>query len=170
MIRLASRLASLEKKRREKLSASMKIKTITQSLIVGLDDGFIIGLNQDVFVPRHYMPEDVDRHVIPQLIEMGYDLSEMTPGLFVPLREINEEEFAIRCRNQQIELLARCAAFEAELGLAEEADETPKLPGAGDAQAPLKPGQKRAKYIHTTDEKGREVEIEVATGIRRLVK
>lgn len=111
------------------------------------------------------MPEDVDRHVIPQLIQMGYDLSEMTPGLFVPLRGISEEEFAIRCRNQQIELLARCAAFEAELGLAEETDEATVVVGADDQIAP---GHVRPNFIFRM-EGGKEIQIDTRTGERTVL-
>lgn len=78
------------------------------------------------------------------------------------------EEFAAMAFRQQSELMTRLTEYDAAADAEE--NEAPKLPGAGDAQAPLKDGQKRANYIYTTDEKGRVVEIEVATGIRRLVK
>lgn len=83
---------------------------------------------------------------------------------FVPI--MTNEEYAAMVYEQQCSLLAELAEKSLEV---EAGDKAPTVGVKGDNQAPLKEGQKRPNYVHTTDAKGRAVEIEIATGIRRLV-
>lgn len=75
--------------------------------------------------------------------------------------------YAAFAKAQQDALLARCVAFNAELDAKE--SEAPISVGTSDQLAPLKDGQKRAKYIFGTDEKGRDWQLEIASGTRTLV-
>ena len=108
----------------------------------------------------------------PRLIGYSLDgsplwrIEESADGVLRFVPRYTNEEFAERCRNQQADLMKRLAAYEAELSESEEGTSNEKRTSPIETgEAPLKPGQKRARYLFTV-ENGVETQLDRLTGER----
>ena len=79
---------------------------------------------------------------------------------------IPPEEWEDRCRAQQKKLIEECAALAAQLEQADEGNSNVNHTGPYETgEAPLMPGQKRARYLFTV-ENGVETQLDRLTGER----
>ncbi|WP_054304482.1 hypothetical protein [Gemmobacter sp. LW-1] len=95
-----------------------------------------------------------------------WNVEEGADGVLRFVPRFTNEQFAARCALQQRDLMNRLAAYEAELSESEEGTSNEKHTSPNETgEVPLKPGQKRARYLFTV-ENGVETQLDRLTGER----